>query len=61
MNEFTLHTGCQCNRTRINIDWFDENNVTQKTVLDVLVQEQDKPRTLEIMLNGAVIATVPRV
>lgn len=60
MCELTIHTGIQGDWNTINIDWSDENNVTQKTKIDIIVKDQDKPRTLEIRLNGVTIATIPR-
>ena len=58
MSELTIHTGCQGDSTRLNVDWFDENNVRLKTIVQVNIQSQDKPRTLEIVVNGVVVATV---
>lgn len=61
MCEITIHTGTQCDWNTINVAWFNENNVPQKTTLEIVVQEQDKPRTLEIRLNGAIIAIIPNI
>ena len=59
MCELTIHTGTQGDYNKINIDWFNENNVRQKLELEIIVQNQDKPRTLEIRVNGIVLATIP--
>jgi hypothetical protein len=58
--EITLHTGCSGDCNTIHVDWFDENGIRQKTDIEVNVQNQDKPRQLEIILNGALLATVKR-
>jgi hypothetical protein len=59
MSELTLHTGLQGEETVINLAWFDENGCPQKTTLEIHVLEQDKPRTLRMLLNGVVVAYVP--
>jgi hypothetical protein len=43
----------------IYIEWTDHNNVRQNTAMEVNVLPDDKPRTLEIKVNGVVLATVP--
>lgn len=57
--EITIHTGLQNSFNTINVDWFDHNGVRQKTVVEVNVLPQDKPRTLEILINGVRLATIP--
>ncbi len=59
--EITIHTGCQGDYNKINVAWSDHNNVPQRTTVEVNVQQQDKPRTLEIQINGLIIATVPAI
>jgi hypothetical protein len=59
MAEITIHTGSQGDCNRIHIDWFDHNNVRQETIIDVNVLPQDKPRTLEIVINGVRIGVIP--
>lgn len=59
MSELTLHTGCAGSETTINVDWFDHNNASQKTTVVVRMQKQDKPRVLEILINGVRLAVVP--
>ena len=59
MSELTLHTGCAGSAQIINIDWFDHNNIPQKTQMEIRIRQQDKPRTLEILLNGVVVGVVP--
>ncbi len=58
--EITIHTGLAGDYNTINIDWFDENSVKQKAVLEVNVLPHDKPRTLVVIINGVILATVPR-
>ena len=55
MSEITIHTGVQGDHIGINIDWFDENNVRQEERLAIMIKEQDKPRTLEITINGVLV------
>ena len=55
--EITIHTGCQGDSNKINIDWHDHNNVHRKEILEVNVLEKDKPRTLVFKINGLVLAT----
>ena len=56
MAHITIHTGTQSDHTQIDISWFDENNVKQLTTIEVIVQEQDKPRRLELQVNGKLYA-----
>lgn len=56
--EITLNTGCAGEVYRCNVEWFDENNVRRKTIVEVNIQPQDKPRTLEVVVNGVIVATV---
>jgi len=58
-SEWTFHTGGQGQTDSIHIDWSDHNNVRQRTELQIVIRPQDKPRTLEIWVNGVVVATVP--
>lgn len=58
MTELTLHTGSMGDWNTINIDWFNENNVLKQTRLDIIIQEQDKPRTLEIRVNSVTVAII---
>lgn len=56
--EITIHTGNQNDQNKINIDWFDHNGINQKTGIIVSILPQDKPRTLQITINGVIIATI---
>jgi hypothetical protein len=58
--EITIHTGGQGERHILHVAWFDENNVRQLTELEVALLSQDKPRTLLLLVNGVLVATVPR-
>jgi hypothetical protein len=42
-----------------NVDWFDHNNVRQHTEVLMAMQKQDKPRQLEVRVNGVIVAVVP--
>lgn len=52
MSELTVHTGLAGEHTMINVSWFDHNGVTHLTPIEVIVCEHDKPRTVEIWING---------
>lgn len=60
MSELTIHTGSTGDYHHLHIDWFDENNVRQDTELELHILTQDKPRTLQIRVNGVIVATIPR-
>ena len=57
--ELTLHTGIMGEKTMIHVQWHDHNFVLQKADVEMRIQPQDKPRTLEIRVNGAVLAVIP--
>lgn len=59
MMEITIHTGSQGDRNVIHVDWFDHNNVKQRTDVEIRIQPQDKPRILEISVNGLVVPIAP--
>lgn len=56
--EITLHTGAQGDRAIIHVDWFDHNNIHRTTDVEIAIQEQDKPRTLEISVDGAAVSVI---
>ncbi len=56
--EITIHTGCMDDRNKINIDWFDENGVRQHNEIEINVKNQDKPRVLDLLLDGEKIQTI---
>lgn len=58
MSELTWHTGTSGSRLTINVDWFDHNNVPQRSKVVIDVLPQDKPRTLAVAVNGATLATI---
>lgn len=60
MMELTIHTGLMGDCNTINIDWLDERGIHNLTRIEVNVLNQDRPRTLILKLNGAIIATIPR-
>ncbi len=55
--DMTLYTGDMGDSQRINVVWSDENNVHRTTIIDIEIRNQDKPRTLDIIVNGVVVAT----
>jgi hypothetical protein len=50
--QLTVHTGFIGDFTQIDVDWYDHDNVRMKDRVDILVEETDKPRTLNILING---------
>lgn len=56
--ELTLHTGDMGDCNTIYIEWSDENNIRYKDELNIVIREQDKPRILEIHLNGVKVAEI---
>jgi hypothetical protein len=58
--EVTLKTGCAGESHKCNVEWFDENSVDQLTVVEVNIRDQDKPRVLEVVVDGMLVfAAVP--
>ena len=58
MDEITIHTGLAGERMTINIDWFNHNNNKRLDVLELMVGQNDKPRTLIVRLNGVEIGKI---
>ena len=54
----TIHTGLAGEKTKIHFDWFDHNNIRHETVVEVNVPWRDRPRGLEILVNGAKVSEV---
>lgn len=59
MTQLTWTTGLSGDELKIIADWFNHNNVRQHTEVVIAIQRQDKPRQLEVRVNGAVLAVVP--
>jgi uncharacterized protein YifN (PemK superfamily) len=55
MSEITIHTGFMGDQNRINIVWYDHNNVQHTTHIQADIQPEDKPRTLVISIDGKVV------
>lgn len=55
MSEITLHTGCAGDVDVIYVDWFDQDNRSQKDKIEILIEPVDKPRTLTPRVNGRVV------
>ena len=58
MSELTWHADGQGDELVINVDWNDHNNVRRATTVKVAVRRQDKPRQLEIVVDGVVLKVV---
>jgi hypothetical protein len=59
MTELRWATGMEGDELMFNVDWFDHNNVRQYTEVVMAMQKQDKPRQLEVRVNGVIVAVVP--
>src|SRR5215213_9202599 len=57
--EITWHTGIEGDALMVHVDWFDHNNVRQKTDVRLAMQSQDKPRQFQVSVNSVVVAVVP--
>jgi len=57
--EITIHTGFMGDINIIHVSWYNENGVRQATDIELNIQPQDKPRTLELKINGVIIAVIP--
>lgn len=58
MSHLTLQTGFPGDRTSIDVHWHDHDHVAHVTRLEINVAKQDKPRTLQILLDGMVISGI---
>jgi hypothetical protein len=56
--EITIHTGFIGEQNTIHVAWYDENGVDQKTDIELNVKDQDKPRELELIINGLKIVDI---
>lgn len=52
MSGISLDLGTQCEVTRIDLNWVDENGLRQGVELRAEVSIQDKPRSVMIFLGG---------
>jgi hypothetical protein len=59
MTQLTWSTGCAGDELSLPVDWFNHNNVRQRTIVTIAIQRQDKPRQLEVRVNGVVVAVIP--
>lgn len=48
----TIFAGYAGDTDKINITWFDENNVLQTTAIEVKVNDEDRLRSLEVIVDG---------
>lgn len=55
MTHLKIYTGLQGEENLIEIDWFDHNGEHHTTTIQVNVLPQDKPRVLDILINGRLI------
>jgi hypothetical protein len=58
MTEITLHTGEPGSRLVVNLDWHDHNNIKHDDRLEIRVLRVDKPRTIQLILNNVIVATI---
>lgn len=56
--DITVHTGCAGDKHLFRFSWFDHNNVVHNTHVEVNIAERDKPRTLEVFVDGSKVAVV---
>lgn len=57
--ELTISMGMVGDECVIHVDWFDHNNVRHSDTVCISILDQDKPRTLQITVNGKETATCP--
>lgn len=55
VSEITLHTGEMGDETTVHIEWFDHNGVKKHNELVIRIEPYDKPRTLSIVVDKAVV------
>jgi hypothetical protein len=48
--------GCQSDELKVVVHWFDHNGCDRITMVKVVIEEQDKPRTLAVE-----VGTVPEL
>lgn len=58
MTELTWHTGSPSDELNLRVDWFDENNLRQRTDMNLRILSRDKPRTLAIYVKGVKVAEI---
>lgn len=56
--EIKIYTGMVGAQNRIHIQWADHNGNLCGNVLDINVKNDDKPRTLEILLDNIKLTEV---
>lgn len=52
MTELTLHAGGTGESLTLNVDWTDHNNIFHCNTIVIRIPFQDKPRILEILIDG---------
>lgn len=57
--EITLHTGAMGSEWVINVDWMDEDAVPRHDQIELRVPNIDKPRRVELWVNGAKVGHLP--
>ena len=55
MCELTWHTGCSGDKLTLHVDWFDHDNVPQKTDVVLRILDRDKPRTLAVFVGDEAV------
>lgn len=56
--ELTIHTGFAGDETVVHVDWYDHDNVPLKDTIVIAVRPNDKPRTIDVLVNDVVVATL---
>lgn len=59
-SELSWHTGFPGELILLHVEWFDENGVDHRTDVEVGILERDKPRTLEVKINGVSVGVIER-
>lgn len=54
--DLTWKTGCTGSTFKLDVQWFDHNNISKLTQVVIAIREQDKPRELEVKVGGHVVA-----
>lgn len=55
MAHLTIQSGSQGQEHTLVVDWFDHNNVRYKTEIVMRIEDQDKPRTLSVLIDNKLV------
>ena len=59
MSEITLHTGSMGSEWVISVEWMNEDCVPMHDQIVLRVPNVDKPRRVELIVNGVKIGELP--